>query len=322
MGPRRLVPVAPLPFAGAPYLPPTHDSVAMARALSSRPPPYAPAQGSASHLRETRESRGVAYHMLRAVKPLAVSWSLVGALAFTMVSATADQTATETLLLQPVRIHVAQSEPLEALTDREDNETASTEDVAITQPVGEVAEASTAAVPSAAGAVVASADTGAVTRAAGAGAVAAPARVRRPRRETVRPNVAPVAPVIAAAPTNEPPRVTQMRTTRRAPRPAARAPERRQATPQTALPEQPTRAQVRAGLQSVRGAVQSCAPGATGSVRVRVSIAGSGRVTTALVQDQRWARPPYGSCIARAIRTATFPRFEKDRLVVVYPFRF
>lgn len=86
-----------------------------------------------------------------------------------------------------------------------------------------------------------------------------------------------------------------------------------------ALADAPSREQVQAALSAVRPAVQACVDG-HGTVRVRVSVASSGRVTTALVEDPYWARPPTGSCIARAVRTARFPPFARERFVVLYPF--
>jgi hypothetical protein len=86
------------------------------------------------------------------------------------------------------------------------------------------------------------------------------------------------------------------------------------------LAEEPTREEVQAALTAVRPAVQACVqPGA--QVRVRVTIANSGRVTTAVVEDDTWSRQPHGGCIARAVRTARFPHFARDRFVVVFPFQ-
>ncbi|MCU0672892.1 MAG: hypothetical protein MUE69_08900 [Myxococcota bacterium] len=91
--------------------------------------------------------------------------------------------------------------------------------------------------------------------------------------------------------------------------------------PSADLPEEPTRDEVQAALSAIRPAVQSCVqPGA--QVRVRITIANSGRVTTAVVEDDYWSRQPHGGCIARAVRTASFPRFARDRFVVVFPFQF
>ncbi len=88
------------------------------------------------------------------------------------------------------------------------------------------------------------------------------------------------------------------------------------------LPERPTRAQVQAGMLSVRSAVQRCL-GRGGRVPVRVVILGrTGSVQTAQVQDAFFARQPTGGCIARAVRGAEFPPFQQTRLTVVYPYEF
>ena len=86
------------------------------------------------------------------------------------------------------------------------------------------------------------------------------------------------------------------------------------------LPALPDRTAVASALNGVRPAVRACLQGQRGSVRVQVTVVSSGRVTTALVQDASWARAPYGSCIARAVRSARFPRFREPRFVVIYPF--
>ena len=88
------------------------------------------------------------------------------------------------------------------------------------------------------------------------------------------------------------------------------------------LPDHPSRDQVQAALTAVRPAVAACTNGQHGTARVLVTVASSGRVTTAQVQDEMWARPPTGSCIARAVRGARFPRFSEDRFRVMYPFAF
>jgi len=54
-------------------------------------------------------------------------------------------------------------------------------------------------------------------------------------------------------------------------------------------------------------------------VPVRVTVSGSGRVTTAVVQGA-WAGTPEGSCLARAVRTAHLPAFRQPRININYPF--
>jgi hypothetical protein len=125
---------------------------------------------------------------------------------------------------------------------------------------------------------------------------------------------------------------------RRAPARAARARTRRSAraqpavartsepapVPQAAEPrQQPSRAEVLAALESVRGQVASCLPPQTRAgavVQVRVNFASSGRATTAHVSGMH-AGTPAGSCIARAARLARVAPFGQAPLAVNYPFR-
>ncbi|MFT5358918.1 MAG: hypothetical protein ACI9KE_006159 [Polyangiales bacterium] len=88
------------------------------------------------------------------------------------------------------------------------------------------------------------------------------------------------------------------------------------------LQETPSREEVQSALLAVRGSVRECM-GRGGRVPVRVTVSGrTGRVTTAQVQDAYFARQPTGGCIAQAVRRARFPRFQQERLVVVYPYEF
>jgi hypothetical protein len=54
-------------------------------------------------------------------------------------------------------------------------------------------------------------------------------------------------------------------------------------------------------------------------VEARVGIAGTGRVTRALIQGD-FAGTPEGSCMARALRAATVPPFSGAVFQVQYPF--
>jgi hypothetical protein len=54
---------------------------------------------------------------------------------------------------------------------------------------------------------------------------------------------------------------------------------------------------------------------------VAITVAGSnGRVSAANVSGE-FAGTPDGSCVARAVRGATFPRFSRASIVINYPFR-
>ncbi|UJR80383.1 hypothetical protein [Sandaracinus amylolyticus] len=108
-------------------------------------------------------------------------------------------------------------------------------------------------------------------------------------------------------------------TPRSAPRPTvAAAPAA--AEPDEDLPATPDRGAVLAAIQAVEPAVRACAEAEHGVASVRIVVANTGRVTTATVGGQ-FAGTPVGSCVARAVRTARFPRFASERFEVTYPFQ-
>ena len=84
------------------------------------------------------------------------------------------------------------------------------------------------------------------------------------------------------------------------------------------LPEVPSRDQVQAAFTQVLPTLRACTS-LHGAVPIRVTISGSGRVTTAVVQGN-FAGTAEGSCLARAVRTAHLPAFREPRLSVNYPF--
>jgi hypothetical protein len=87
-----------------------------------------------------------------------------------------------------------------------------------------------------------------------------------------------------------------------------------------ALPAQPTREQIKLGLDGVRSMLQSCAASLHGTSTARVTIASAGRVASASIEGA-FAGTPEGSCMARALRNAVVPRFSGPNLQVSYPFR-
>lgn len=87
------------------------------------------------------------------------------------------------------------------------------------------------------------------------------------------------------------------------------------------LPVQPTRAEVRASMESMRGALQSCAAGAHGEILTKLTVSGDGRVMHSLIQGD-FVGTPQGSCMARALRGAKFPPFSAPSLNVGYPYVF
>lgn len=83
----------------------------------------------------------------------------------------------------------------------------------------------------------------------------------------------------------------------------------------------PSREDVIAAMGSVRAPVAACAQGRGGVALVRVTFAGpSGRVTGAVVGGQ-FAGTTQGSCIARAVRAASVPRFAQPTFEVSFPFQ-
>ncbi len=98
-----------------------------------------------------------------------------------------------------------------------------------------------------------------------------------------------------------------LRSTSSDPRPTAAA----------SLPELPTRRQVETTLRALEGEVAMCGEG---DVTVRVVVAGAtGEVESATVSGASSAAA--SSCVARVVRTARFPRFERERFVVAFPYR-
>jgi len=85
------------------------------------------------------------------------------------------------------------------------------------------------------------------------------------------------------------------------------------------LPDLPSRDDVVSAMSSVKNAVSACAQGQTGVAFVNVSVAGAtGRVTAAEVSG---ITGPAGSCIAKAVRAASFPKFQTKVFKVKYPFK-
>jgi hypothetical protein len=85
------------------------------------------------------------------------------------------------------------------------------------------------------------------------------------------------------------------------------------------LPKTLTRDQVRAGMSKVAGAVKSCGQGQGGSLSTRITISGKGKVANVQILGAH-AGTPTGSCAARYIRRASFPKFADPSLRVKYPF--
>jgi hypothetical protein len=175
----------------------------------------------------------------------------------------------------------------------------------------------------------------AATEAGGAGVVAdevlwsspAAATVMQPATAAVAPVAQVVAaPVVAGAGTGTEAVSAAVRRRRllawraRTADPRAQAARAAALGPSLAMPTQPSREQIRVGLDSARAALQTCAGVLHGTSTAHVTIASSGRVASATIEGA-FAGTPAGSCMARALRDAVFPRFSDPNLQVTYPFR-
>jgi predicted Zn finger-like uncharacterized protein len=89
-----------------------------------------------------------------------------------------------------------------------------------------------------------------------------------------------------------------------------------------ALPEAPSRDQVLAAMHGVESAVLACAEGQTldaPAATVAIGVTGStGRVSSVRVNG---VGGTVGSCIARAVRDASFPKFAKAQFSINFPFK-
>ncbi|MDH5675927.1 MAG: zinc-ribbon domain-containing protein [Myxococcales bacterium] len=86
------------------------------------------------------------------------------------------------------------------------------------------------------------------------------------------------------------------------------------------LPKTPTRDEVLRMMKSVSPKVKACATdGTSGTASAAITVAGpSGRVTNVKVTG---IQGPVGSCIAREIRSLSFPKFSKPSFAFNFPFK-
>jgi hypothetical protein len=85
------------------------------------------------------------------------------------------------------------------------------------------------------------------------------------------------------------------------------------------LPDQPTRDEIKRALGAIRPALQTCIGAAHGTTFANVTIASSGHVHYTSIEGA-FAGTPQGSCMARALRSATVPRFSAESITVRFPF--
>ena len=86
------------------------------------------------------------------------------------------------------------------------------------------------------------------------------------------------------------------------------------------LPATPSRSDVEGAMQSINVEVRRCANGRSGNVSVDLTVAASGRTTTAVVAPP-FSGTPEGSCIARLVRTLRFEPFSRPFFRVSHVYR-
>lgn len=87
------------------------------------------------------------------------------------------------------------------------------------------------------------------------------------------------------------------------------------------LPPAPSREAVQGVLGSLKPAIRRCGGEPYQRLVVEVTVAGAtGRVVGARTIDKAYAGTPVGVCAAKAVKLARFPKFQKDTVVIKYPF--
>lgn len=87
------------------------------------------------------------------------------------------------------------------------------------------------------------------------------------------------------------------------------------------LPVTPSRQSVRKVLGSMKPAIKRCGGEPYQRLVVEVTVSGAtGRVLKARTIDATHAGTPIGVCAAQAVKLARFPKFQKDTMVIKYPF--
>jgi len=71
-------------------------------------------------------------------------------------------------------------------------------------------------------------------------------------------------------------------------------------------------------FDALKQELRRCAGGQSGVATINATVFAPGRVGYAMV-DGDFAGSPAGSCMARAVRRATFPAFRQAKLTVSYP---
>jgi hypothetical protein len=85
------------------------------------------------------------------------------------------------------------------------------------------------------------------------------------------------------------------------------------------LPDKPSRDDVLNAMNAIKGPVSACANGQTGVAFANITVSGkTGKVSNVEVTGMTGE---VGSCIARTVRKASFPKFKSDSFQIKFPFR-
>lgn len=96
------------------------------------------------------------------------------------------------------------------------------------------------------------------------------------------------------------------------------APEMAEAAP--ALPEEPSRADVRRALSPLMPAIRRCAQDQVGVATARIRVRSNGSVESATIGGSPFGGTPQGECMARAVRRAHFRPFRRPSYSLSFPF--
>jgi predicted Zn finger-like uncharacterized protein len=87
------------------------------------------------------------------------------------------------------------------------------------------------------------------------------------------------------------------------------------------LQPSPTRDDVLSAMKGVTSAVQACGGGESGVAMSKVSVTGSTGKVASVDVGGAFANSPVGTCIAKEVRKAKFPRFSQPSFSFSYPFK-
>jgi predicted Zn finger-like uncharacterized protein len=95
------------------------------------------------------------------------------------------------------------------------------------------------------------------------------------------------------------------------------------AAPDPMLPAKLSRAQILSVVRKNAGSIRSCSqsdPSARGTVRVKMVIGSSGRVSSARVDGPPFRDTPVGNCVESKVKRFRFPQFSSDNMRLTMPF--